>query len=144
MDEIEPIKALSWKQHYASLMLKGKIETRSWPTNYRGLVLICASKAPYSIKEIKSMSGDETLIRINDMLTGFCPNGVAIAVGRLVDCRKMRIEDEEKAFVKFNEELYCHIYEDVRPIKTPFPYKGRQKWGKITKEQLDLINKTGE
>ena len=53
MDEIEPIKALSWKQPYASLMLKGKIETRSWPTNYRGLVLICASKAPYSIKEIK-------------------------------------------------------------------------------------------
>jgi ASCH domain. len=40
------MKAISLKEPWASLMLEGKktIETRVWKTNYRGKLLLCASK----------------------------------------------------------------------------------------------------
>lgn len=41
------IRALSTKQPYASLMLHGKVETRTWDSKYLGWVLICASKQAY-------------------------------------------------------------------------------------------------
>ena len=42
------MKAVSVKQPWASLIAEGNktIETRTWPTNYRGDLLICASKKP--------------------------------------------------------------------------------------------------
>ena len=95
------MKALSWKQPFVSLMLHGKIETRTWETNYRGLVLICASKKPYSLGELLNISGDYQYHRIVDTL-GYEPSqfddvcGYAIAVGKLIDCRRMTKEDEEK------------------------------------------------
>ena len=30
-----PIRSLVWKEPFASLMLQGKIETRTWSTKYR-------------------------------------------------------------------------------------------------------------
>jgi hypothetical protein len=44
----QEIRALTWKEPYASLMLHGKIETRTWYTKYRGLVLICAGLKHYN------------------------------------------------------------------------------------------------
>lgn len=34
--------------------------------------------------------------------------------------------------------LYCHLYEDVKPIK-PFPWKGSQGWKKLDRETIDKI-----
>jgi hypothetical protein len=41
-------KCLCIKQPYASWIINGekKLELRSWKTNYRGKILICASKTP--------------------------------------------------------------------------------------------------
>ena len=50
--------------------------------------------------------------------------GKAIAIGRLVHCRPMLPEDEDKCFVKYNPDLFCHIYEDVRPIE-PISWRGK-------------------
>ena len=137
------VRALSWKQPYASLMLHGKIETRKWPTKYRGLVLICASKTGYKFEVINNqISGSKQCDRI--WLTLECerfkdlPSGQAIALGELVDCRKMRPEDEDACFVKYNPDLWCHIYRNVRAIQ-PFDYKGSQGWRKITND-LSIIN----
>lgn len=58
------LRALSWKEPFASLMLLGKIETRVWDTKYRGLVLICASKQIYTADEIRHISGDEQLLSV--------------------------------------------------------------------------------
>ncbi len=86
--------------------------------------------------------------------------GYAIAVGRLVDCRKMRPEDEERCFVRYRDswmeerkskktgkikivkkELFCHIYEDVKAIE-PIALKGAQGWRKLTSEFIDKIKYT--
>lgn len=135
----ETLRALSWKQPYATLMLHGKIETRTWYTKYRGLVLICASKLPYHQEVFHEISGKEQYKRIwenvdpDDTITGH-----AIAIGRLVDCRSMLIRDEDKCFVKYHPDLYCHIYEDVKPI-VPIPWKGSQGWKTVDPEFIKTI-----
>lgn len=138
------IRALSWKQPYGSLMLPPnfKIETRTWKTSYRGWVLICASLKMYDTKVIKQISGEYQTNRIFGH-PAYLSNinmwvGHAIGVGKLIDCRPMEYEDEDKCFVEYYSDLYCHIYADVKKI-TPFPYKGKQGWGKVTEEYFKQI-----
>lgn len=154
------LRALSWKQPFASLMLHGKIETRVWDTKYRGLVLICASKAIYTANEIKEISGDTQFTRIADWQTSdnlrgnLLPNAKAIAIGRLVDSRPMTPYDSDKCYVEYispwlsirkdgnykEKQLWCHIYEDVQPIE-PIYWKGSQGWTTVTddvKQQIIL------
>lgn len=163
----EEIRSLSWKQPYADLMLQGKIETRTWDTKYRGKVLICVSKKIYNFSELYSTSGAQ-VERIENILekeeSFFCKEnitdefitGMAIAVGTLVDTRKMTKEDEDDCFVKFYPpwtdhrvnkigktkevimRLYCHIYKDVQPI-LPFPWKGSQGWKTLNQEEKNKI-----
>lgn len=157
----EDILALSWKQPFGSLMLHDKIETRTWKTNYRGWVLICVSKKSYNVNQLQNICGDYQHHRIVDTLgyetsqfDDLC--GQAIAIGKLVDCRKMTKSDEDNCFVQYNpssivtirivnnkliedgEPLWCHIYEEVQEIK-PFPFKGSQRWSKIDDTTFNKI-----
>lgn len=134
----QKLMALSWKQPYAELMLHGKIETRTWHTNYRGWVLICASKKGYNFDQVYDISGNKQIVRItetlgrnNDHFLNNYRSGIAIAVGRLVDCRPMRRkEDEDKCFVEWHRTLWCHVYENVRAIE-PIPWKGTRGWKEV-------------
>lgn len=135
--------ALSWKQPYGNLMFHGKVETRTWPTNYRGWVMICASKTSYKSHQIWSISGTNQFGRISNQLLhsgSFMHKfrGHAIGVGKLVDCRKMTKSDEDICFVEFHPNLYCHIYENVRAI-VPIPWKGTQGWKEVNEEYKSKI-----
>lgn len=144
-DPKHEVRALSWKQPYAQLMLHGKIETRTWDTKYRGLVLICASKGEYSGNQIYDISGRGLSHKV---YSAVYPNeryrrplGKAIAIGRLVDSRPMTKEDEVACYVQYNEpwqtrakngtlktvQRWCHVYEDVVPIEQ-FNWNGVQGW----------------
>lgn len=134
-----PLRALSWKPPFGTAMLHGKIETRVWDTKYRGYVLLCNSAAPYTRKQIERICGFIQFERLNVACNGSTGwFGHAIAVGKIVDSRPMKKEDEDKCFVQFNPELFCHVYEDVRAIK-PFPWKGSLGWGKVSPEQRKMI-----
>ncbi len=137
----DTIRALSWKQPYASAMLHGKIETRTWATNYRGWVLICASQKEYDYQSLVNISGNQ-FKRLKKLIIDnhlqFPPKGQAIAIGKLVDCYKMTPADAKTAFVEYRPELFCHVYEDVTPV-LPFEYKGSQKWGKVTEQQREIL-----
>lgn len=134
--------ALSWKEPFATLMLQGKIETRVWKTDYRGLVLICTSKKKYNNQEVLNITGPEQYQRIIDAIAGKeMKHGYAIAIGELVHCRKMIKEDEDKCFVKYHPDLWCHIYENVYPI-FPIEWKGTQGWKTVSdeiKKQIAVI-----
>jgi len=137
------LRALSWKEPFASLMLHGKIETRTWATDYRGLVLICASKKPYNREQVYEIAGGDQYRHIEEIIEkknidADSTLGHAIAVGELVDCRLMQLKDEEACFVEYYSDLWCHVYEDVRPIK-PIPFKGVQGWKKLDKSFHDQI-----
>ncbi len=137
----EPVRVLTWKEPFATLMLAGKIETRTWNTNYRGLVLIHAAQKAYTEMQMIGISGERqtqnALVTLNGMGVRENP-GHIIEIGRLVDCRKMEKADEDACFVMFNESLYCHIYEDVQPI-IPIPHKGKQGWCTAKPELLEQI-----
>jgi hypothetical protein len=135
------IRSLPWRQPYGSLMLHGKVETREWYTPYRGLVLMRASKRAYNINDLLTISGDREFFRINEKFddwTRVCLDGQAFALGRLIDCRPMRVQDENACFAQYRPGLFCHVYRDVREIE-PFPCKGAQKWGTVGPEYKALI-----
>lgn len=97
------MKALSVKQPWASRIAQKvkTIETRTWKTNYRGKLLIVASKNPPM---------------------PFA--GHALCTVNLVDCRPMRPEDKDKAMCEYWPSLYAWIFEDIQSI-IPFRVKGR-------------------
>ena len=136
------LRALSWKQPFATLMCYDKIETRTWSTNYRGLVLICASKQEYTENQLIRIASLEQFNRINEVIkqkgrqSMLDQRGHAIAIGELIDCREMTIYDANDCFVAFNPFLYCHVYKNVRRIK-PIPWKGSLGWRKL---DPDFIN----
>jgi hypothetical protein len=138
------VRALSFKEPYASLMLHGKIETRGRNTNYRGWVLICASKVTYSDLEIRAISGHKMYGEIFTRLGYHLDNsihdyvGKAIAIGKLTDCRHMLESDAEKCFVLFNRGTYCYVFEQVQRIE-PFDWKGTQGWKILSDEEKQLI-----
>lgn len=131
---IPPMKALTWKHPFSALMLHGKIETRVWDTKYRGPVLICEGKTRYSEMDLIGLCGEPMSYSI---LKKFLKQnlGHAIAVGDLVGTRLMRPEDATKCFVKYNPNLYCHFYDNVRPID-PIPWKGKQGWATVPEETV--------
>jgi hypothetical protein len=93
------MRGLTLKEPWASLLVAGhkRIETRSWRTHYRGLVAIHASKSADVVKvprAIEFMFHEAGI----PMPEGWpvkkeeYPLGRIIAVGRLVDCRRMTPE----------------------------------------------------
>lgn len=139
----EPMRALSWKDPFGTLMLYGKIETRTWNTHYRGLVLICVAKQSYTHQQIINISGPTQPLRMWDyygQMKGEAARhpGHAIAVGRLVDSRPMRLCDEDKCFVQHRSELWCHVYEEVRRIE-PIAWRGKQGWANVSTEVRNQI-----
>lgn len=97
------MKALSIKQPWANMICSGEktIETRLWHTPYRGELLIVSSKRP-SIQ----------------------PNGYALAVARLVDCRPMQLDDEAAACCDLYDGAYSWVLSGVQPIKL-IPVRGQ-------------------
>lgn len=129
------IRMLAWKPPYGTAMLHGKIETRTWPTTYRGQVLMYNSLEGFSTDELIDLSGkqyDRLIKTVKDdpTLEMF---GMAFALGDLVYCRKMKETDEERTFVQYkpDEIKYCHFYNDVKRIK-PFPVKGNVTFPTLT------------
>ena len=97
------LKALSLKQPWANMVASGEktIETRRWPTDYRGSLLIVSSKSP-----------------------DIPPAGYALAIATLVDCRRMTSSDEGAAKCRFYQGAYAWVLCDIRRVM-PFPVRGQ-------------------
>lgn len=144
--QYEEVRALFWKQPFATLMFYGKIETRKWDTAYRGKVLICSSLDAYKDANLRNMCTTDQHQRIHFTIlddrdkenpTSFM-HGFAIGVGDLIDVRPMTMADTSHSYVAFNELLYAHVYANVKRIN-PFPFKGFQGMRRVDKEVKDKI-----
>lgn len=110
------MKAISIKQPWAELIVCGRktIETRTWKTDYRGEILICAS-----------LGWDKSVAERFNCTRSHAPDrGAAIAYAVLVDVRPMRISDEPFALCYCQNNLYAWILADVRR-SVPFSVKGK-------------------
>jgi len=110
------MKAISIKEPYASLIHSGRktIETRTWKTDYRGPLLLCASKKPEWIEEVPGW------IRRRSLL-----NGMAFATCELLDIRPMTKEDEQFACCSVYHNAYSWILDKIIPINPRFNVTGR-------------------
>lgn len=135
----EIVRALWWKQPFASMMLHGKIETRSRDTKVRGLVLICSTIRPYDGFDLAVMCEAGQIRGINDKLKGTSQlNGTALAIGELANSYQMKQEHEEAAYVRYDPSRWCWQFTNVRPIE-PFTLPGKQGWSIIDEQTRNKI-----
>ena len=127
----EPLKMLCWKQPFASLMLPpfSKVETRSKPIKFRGLVLIVATQAPYKDRELIKLCGGEQALWLESQVAGHdgYMNGCAIGIGYLHYCR--HLNDGDKTYIKKEQHTgrYAWLFKNVFAIE-PIEMKGFQGW----------------
>jgi hypothetical protein len=118
------LKAISVKQPWTNLIVRGfkSIETRTWPTKYRGQIVICSSlQADKAALELYRPHA-EKFGAISPITAE--PAGMALCIAELYDCQRM-IEAHERAAL-------CHVYPGayslfLRNIQVfePFPVKGK-------------------
>lgn len=135
------MKALTLTQPWATLVAIGakRIETRSWPTRYRGPVAIHAAKGLSSIgghsglinlcleqpfARVLAMAGKGLLVPGHDL-----PLGEVLATAQLIDCIPTyrvaaNVSDQEEAFGDFSPGRWAWMLADIRQLPTPVPARG--------------------
>jgi hypothetical protein len=111
------MKALSVKQPWANMIANGEktIETRTWATDYRGDLLVVSSRKP-----------------------PIEPAGFAVALVRVVGCRRMTKADETAARCEIYPGAYAWILADVTRVK-PFPARGQLGIFEVSISQPELL-----
>ncbi len=124
------MKALSIGAFYAAAIATNfkTIETRSWPTDYRGEILICSTVSKQGLSHLK-----DSLIF-----------GHALAIATIKDCQKFKKSDRPKAMIENDIDMrgmYAWHLSDIKPIK-PIPIKGQQRIYNtdIKKSDLEILN----
>lgn len=145
------MKCISLWQPWAQLMVIGakKIETRSWPTDHRGSLLIHAgTKATKGQIEIcheepfRSALRQSGIARWQDL-----PLGAVIGRVELVDCLRMTESDEgpgtmvpppgaERRFGIYAPGRFGWVTEKAQHFAKPIPYRGLQRIFNIHPEAL--------
>lgn len=109
------MRAISLHQPWASLIARGlkTIETRRWPTKFRGDLLIVSTKKPI----------------VDDL-----PCGQALCVVEVVACEPMQKEHEEQACCVIYPDAWAWGLANIRPIKEPFAVRGSQGFYEVNME----------
>lgn len=125
------MKAVSLWQPWASAMALGlkRIETRHWSTSYRG---------PMAIHAAKRWTAEERDFLEDQVRSGFYPAeaepmhfGAIVAVGRLVNITRTEqlahaISSLELSWGNYGPRRYGWLFEDIRPLPEPVPFRGAQ------------------
>ena len=128
------MKIISLHQPWASLIACGakQIETRSWRTEYRGPIAIHAAKT--WTPALRDMAGSHPSIVYLPSYPWEPPLGCIVAVAQLVgvfstdtfSTMPMNCGPHEREFGDYSKGRWAWILKDIRPLTTPYPYKGSQ------------------
>jgi hypothetical protein len=116
------MKGLTICQPYAHLVEIGDkpIENRTWPTDYRGPLVIHAGKS-------KDWMDDADGYGLAEAGLAF---GAVVCIVDMVECLKLKtLWPAKYRHLEANEHAngpYCHIYENVRRLADPIPWRGAQ------------------
>ncbi len=136
------ITAISLHQPWASLIASGqkRYETRSWPTNHRGLIAIHAAK---------KIEPDTRLLNLLGIAESDVPRGAVVAIADLVDCIQM---DAKFIEAQSGTERMCGDWsvgrwawklENIRAIE-PISARGMQGlWHFPLPQFLNVISEEG-
>ena len=139
--EVVLMKAISLWQPWASLIALGikKIETRHWKTNYRGTLLIHATKnigesVPIVIARLLKEKG----VNVNDL-----PRGALVCMLDLYDCVEIKVDTVMPSFFPewqlgdFDIGRYMWQTRRVMAFKEPIPFRGRQSLFDVPEEIIE-------
>lgn len=125
------MKAITICQPYAELIARGekRVENRTWPTNYRGPILIHAGKSRQWLQ-----LDDEDFDERYSMHVSQMAFGAVVAIADLVECASYgRIElkdfDRDYPWLREHEHTegpWCWILANVRRLPKPLPARGAQ------------------
>jgi hypothetical protein len=128
------VKALSLTQPWASLVAIGAkhIETRSWPTSYRGQVAIHASKSfPTDCRDLCYLFGCPEIamaLEASSLTEKTLPLGAIVAVANLTGCDRITStnppQEPERTFGDYTPGRYAWRLDNIQPLRTPVPAKG--------------------
>lgn len=134
------MKALSLTQPWATLVASGakRIETRSWPTSYRGPLAIHAAKG--FPREAQEVCFEEpfasALLRAGIRVPNDLPRGAVVAVARLAGIQPTVLtlnephplapapDSDEWAFGDYGPRRFMWFIEGVQALPEPIPAKG--------------------
>lgn len=125
------MKALTLTEPWATLMRLGEknVETRSWKTNYRGLIAIHAAKTmPKEAKEFLQ-SGDVIAAFFRAEIQPVFRPGVILCVRELINCVPTtevgRISWKERRFGDYSPGRWAWIFSPgIKVISPPIRAKG--------------------
>jgi hypothetical protein len=126
------MRAISLWEPYATAMryCVKQNETRSWPTSYRGDLLICASKKKLTKDDLETAE-----ILLYELPGNYVwPLGCAICVVELMDCIRsdcfgpagLPLPSREAALGNYSIGRWVWRTKNLRILKEPIPIIGRQ------------------
>lgn len=133
------MKALTVLQPFAGLIACGEktIETRTWPTKYRGRLLICAGKRPHGLWKGADFAALAATAPYRDHAAPFAL-GVTMCIANLVDCRPMTAADEDAAACTLYPSAYSWVLENVLPVRQ-IPVRGQLGLWQPTAEMQAVV-----
>lgn len=136
------MKAITILQPFAHLIKDGqkRVENRTWPTKYRGLIYIHAGKSR-SMLDIENGMDHQTGIGVSSMAFG-----AVVAIAELVSCLPIGeiargIHETRYPWLRSHHHTHgpwCWVLDKVQAIG-PWPYRGAQGLFNIDDHQLDKI-----
>ena len=118
---------------YLAAIAAKKYETRSWLTNYRGMIAIHATiiSPEWATMLCEQSPFNEVLAEAGITSWRELPRGVLLATGRLVGCVRTdniaaHISAHERAFGDWTPGRYAWELADMQLLPEPIPARGRQ------------------
>jgi hypothetical protein len=160
------MKAITLWQPWASLIAVGakKVETRSWPTSYRGRIAIHAatrsinsvikelfplwqwSYAPDYQEKIQFEQAVNAALKESSLSLYKLPTGVIVATADLIGCQEiyestyLKQTKQELMFGNWTPGRYAWQLANICQVEDPIPAKGKQGLWEWTTAQEYLIN----
>lgn len=132
------MRAISLWQPWASAIALGvkHVETRHWPTDYRGPLAIHAAKR-WTREQKEFAQVEVSLGRMAKRI----PLGAIVATARLVDCRpteelKLTVSAIERLYGNYEPGRYGWILAGIVALPEPIAYRGAQGFFSVPDELL--------
>lgn len=127
------MKAISLWQPWASAVAIGAktIETRHWWTAYRGEIAIHAAKKDTpELREFFTWKACDPVRAAGFRRFEDLPFGAIVATCRLTECLHTTdvdcLSEQEKALGDFSPGRYAWVFQDIKPLAMPCPFRGAQ------------------
>lgn len=128
------MKAISLWQPWASLVAVGakEYETRSWPTSYRGPLVIHAAKRWTPLEVAAALDPHfKSALKAAGLNPTHLPLGAALCVVDLVDVVttesvRWDIDSTERAFGNYTDGRFAWKLANIRTFDVPIPWLGHQ------------------